>query len=87
VEPASIRLFGFGYDGDLEKAIGEPWPGVFKAEAELERDALKSGRSPDDLRRSLVRRFDLWFEEQNQAAKSTASSLITAPATAGPGVN
>lgn len=87
VEPASVRLFGFGYDEDLAKAIGAPWPGVFKAEAELERDALKSGRSTDDLRRSLVRRFDLWFEEQNQAAKSTASSLITVPATAGPGVN
>jgi hypothetical protein len=87
VEPASVRLFGFGYDGDLEKAIGEPWPGVFKAEAELQREALKSGRSTDELRKSLTRRFDLWFEEQSQAAKSTTSSLITAPAPAGPGVN
>lgn len=87
VEPASVRLFGFGYDDDLAKAIGEPWPGVFKAEAELERDALKSGRSTDELRLSLARRFDLWFEEQNQAAKSATSSLTTAPAPAGPGVN
>ena len=87
VEPASVRLFGFGYDDDLAKAIGEPWPGVFKAEAELEKDALKSGRSTDELRLSLARRFDLWFEEQSQAAKSPTSSLITAPAHAGPGVN
>jgi hypothetical protein len=87
VEPASVRLFGFGYDGDLEKAIGTPWPGVFKAEAELQRDALKSGRSTEELRQSLTRRFDLWYEEQSQAAKSTTSSLTTAPATAGPGVN
>lgn len=87
VEPASVRLFGFGYDGDLAKAIGEPWPGVFKAEAELERNALKSGQSTDELKRSLTRRFDLWFEEQSQAAKSTTSSLTTAPAPAGPGVN
>ena len=87
VEPASVRLFGFGYDQDLEKAIGEPWPGVFKAEAELERDALKSGQSTGELRLSLTRRFDLWFEEQSQAAKSTSSSLITPPAPAGPGVN
>ena len=86
VEPASVRLFGFGYDDDLEKAIGAPWPGVFKAEAELQRDALKSGRSTDELRQSLTRRFDLWYEEQSQAAKSTTSSLIT-PAPAGPGVN
>jgi N-acetylmuramoyl-L-alanine amidase len=87
VEPASVRLFGFGYDGDLAKAIGEPWPGVFKAEAELQRDAKESGQSTDELKQSLTRRFDLWFEEQSQAAKSTTSSLITAPATAGPGVN
>jgi hypothetical protein len=91
VEPASVRLFGFGYDEDLAKAIGEPWPGVFKAEAELKKDALKSGRSPDDLRLSLAERFDLWFEEQNKAqataTKSAVSSLTTAPAAAGPGVN
>ncbi|MBK5254520.1 MAG: N-acetylmuramoyl-L-alanine amidase [Vicinamibacteria bacterium] len=91
VEPASVRLFGFGYDDDLAKAIGEPWPGVLKAEAELERDALTSGRSTDDLRLSLARRFDLWFEEQSRASapatKSPNSSLTTAPAAAGPGVN
>lgn len=91
VEPASVRLFGFGYDEDLAKAIGQPWPGVFKAEAELERDALKSGRSTDDLRLSLERRFDLWFEEQSQAQASATrgptGSLTTAPAIAGPGVN
>ncbi len=87
VEPASVRLFGFGYDEDLAKAIGEPWPGVFKAEAELEKDAVKSGQSTEALRLSLRRRFDLWFEGQSQAAKSTTSSLISAPAPAGPGVN
>ena len=87
VEPASVRLFGFGYDDDLTKAIGEPWPGVFKAEAELQRDATKSGQSTDALRQSLTRRFDLWLEEQSQAAKGVTSSLTTAPAPAGPGVN
>lgn len=87
VEPASVRLFGFGYDDDLAKAIGEPWPGVKKAEAELERDAVQSGRSTADLRLALERRYDLWFEEQSQAGKSPANSLITAPAGAGPGVN
>ncbi len=87
VTPASVRLFGFGYDDDLAKAIGEPWPGVLKAEADLKKDALQSGRSVDQLRTSLIRRFDVWFEEQSQAAKSATSSLITAPAPAGPGVN
>ena len=87
VEPASVRLFGFGYDGDLEKAIGAPWPGVLKAEADLQRDAEKSGRTTDELKQSLGRRFDLWYEEQSQAAKSPTGSLTTAPAPAGPGVN
>lgn len=87
VEPASVRLFGFGYDDDLAKAIGEPWPGVFKAEAELEKAASKAGQSTSELRLSLARRFDLWFEEQSQAAKSASSALITPPAPAGPGVN
>lgn len=87
VEPASVRLFGFGYDDELAKAIGSPWPGVFKAEAELEQEARKSGQSTDALRLTLVRRFDQWFEEQSQAAKSTASSITNPPAPAGPGVN
>jgi len=87
VEPASVRLFGFGYDGDLAKAIGEPWPGVFKAEAGLEREARRSGQSTDELKHTLARRFDAWFEEQSQAAKSAPGSLATAPAPAGPGVN
>lgn len=87
VEPASVRLFGFGYDDELAKAIGSPWPGVFKAEAELEQEARRSGQSTDALRLTLVRRFDQWFEEQSQAAKSTASSITNPPAPAGPGVN
>lgn len=87
VEPASVRLFGFGYDGDLSKAIGEPWPGVIKAEAKLTREAREAGQSADELRLSMTRRFDLWFEEQSQAKKSSSSSLTTAPAPAGPGVN
>lgn len=87
VEPASVRLFGFGYDDELAKAIGSPWPGVFKAEAELEQEAKRSGQSPDALRLARIRRFDQWFEEQSQAAKSTASSITNPPAPAGPGVN
>lgn len=87
VEPASVRLFGFGYDDDLAKAIGEPWPGVFKAEVELEKAASLAGQSTAELRLSLARRFDLWFEEQSQAAKSASSALITPPAPAGPGAN
>ena len=86
VAPASVRLFGFGYDADLSKAIGEPWPGVLKAETELAKEAVRSGSTTDELRLTLIRRFDLWFEEQSQAAKSASTSLIT-PALAGPGVN
>ena len=87
VEPASVRLFGFGYDDELQKAIGAPWPGVLKAEAELLKDASRTGISADDLRESLKRRYDLWFEEQSNAAKSAASASTTAPASAGPGDN
>ena len=87
VEPASVRLFGFGYDDDLAKAIGEPWPGVFKAEARLAKDAVKAGQTPEAFRLSLRQRFDVWFEEQSQAVKSATSSVVSAPAPAGPGVN
>ena len=82
-----MRLFGFGYDDELQKAIGAPWPGVLKAEAELLKDASRTGISADDLRESLKRRYDLWFEEQSNAAKSAASASTTAPASAGPGDN
>ena len=88
VEPASVRLFGFGYDGDLSKAIGEPWPGVLKAEAKLEKEALSAGQSAEERRLSLTRRFDLWFEEQSQAqSQAQKGEAPTAPASAGPGVN
>jgi hypothetical protein len=87
VEPASVRLFGFGYDDDLKKAIGEPWPGVIKAEAGLASEAVRTGRPASELRLSMTRRFDRWFEEQSQARKSASSSLTTPPAPAGPGVN
>ena len=29
----SVALFGFGYDDDFLKVLGEPWPGVREAEA------------------------------------------------------
>jgi hypothetical protein len=39
----SVELFGFGYDDDFTKVMGEPWPGVRDAEAALAREAARQG--------------------------------------------
>jgi hypothetical protein len=60
----SVALFGFGYDSDFLKVLGEPWSGVFHAERALESEAARLGRSADDLRRDKRALYDRWLQEQ-----------------------
>ena len=39
--PASVATFGFGYDDDFLKVLGEPWPGVLEAERLLAQEARR----------------------------------------------
>jgi len=58
--PASVATFGFGYDDDFLKVLGEPWPGVLEAERVLAQEARKAGRSEDDVRRERRALYDKW---------------------------
>lgn len=62
--PPSVALFGFGYDGDLIKVMGEPWPGVRDAERALGIEAVRLGKSLEALRAEKQGLYDRWVAEQ-----------------------
>ena len=78
----AVALFGFGYDEDFLKVMGEPWAGVREAEGALAREAAAAGRSVDDLRQERQQLYDRWLSEQSPA-EATASGLAQ-PAPVGP---
>jgi len=79
----AVVVFGFGYDEDFLKVMGEPWPGVREAERALSEEAARAGRSLEDLRRERQQLYDRWLGEQSQAEEATASGRAE-PAPAGP---
>jgi hypothetical protein len=69
----SVAVFGYGYDEELLKVLGEPWTGVRDAERILTEEANRQGRSLDDVRSERQRLFDRWVAEQAQAAAEGAA--------------
>ena len=60
----SVALFGFGYDEEFVKVLGEPWAGVRAAERALAEEARRQGRSVQDLRRDRQALYDGYLERQ-----------------------
>jgi hypothetical protein len=60
----AVALFGFGYDEEFLKILGEPWDGVREAERSLAEEARRTGRTVDDLRREKRELYDRWLTEQ-----------------------
>jgi hypothetical protein len=79
----SVALFGFGYDGDLVKAMGEPWPGVREAERALAAEAAREGKTLEALRRERQAAYDRWREEQTRDEEATASRRAAVSTTIG----
>ncbi|HET8646357.1 MAG TPA: N-acetylmuramoyl-L-alanine amidase, partial [Vicinamibacteria bacterium] len=78
----SVAVFGFGYDEDFIKVLGEPWTGVRDAERILSEEANRQGRSLDELRQERQRLFDRWVAEQaREHAEGGASRADQRPAT------
>jgi hypothetical protein len=71
--PASVAAFGFGYDDDFLKVLGQPWPGVLEAERELGQDAKRTGRSEDDVRRERRALYDKWRADLTHEDEARAS--------------
>jgi hypothetical protein len=80
----AVALFGFGYDEDFLKVMGEPWAGVREAERALADEAAKAGRSVEDLRRERQLVYDLWLSEQSQPDEAAAAPSGAEPALPGP---
>ena len=62
--PPSVGLFGFGYDGDFLKVLGEPWPGVRRAEEGMAEEARRTGKSEEEVRRGRRALYDEWRQAQ-----------------------
>jgi hypothetical protein len=69
----SVALFGFGYDEDLLKVMGEPWPGVREAERALAAEAARGGKALEAYRRERQALYDRWREEQTRDEEAWAS--------------
>jgi len=88
----AVSLFGFGYDDDFVKVMGEPWPGVRAAEARLAAEAAANGQSLEALRRERGALFDEWIaiqarDEGQAAASSRGVRSAGSPVAAGMGSN
>jgi len=78
----SVAVFGYGYDDDFLKVLGEPWAGVRDAERILREEANRQGRSLDEIRGERQRLYDHWVAEQaRDEAQGAASRAQQMPAT------
>lgn len=75
----SVERFGFGYDEDLLKVMGDLWPGVGRGEQALGREAAQSGRTVDSVRQEKRARYDLWMADQarDEQARAGAGAAVT----------
>ncbi len=71
----SVTLFGFEYDEPFLTVLGEPWPGVRKAEAALDAEAAARGMNVADVRREKQQLFDRWLAEQTRDQEEVAKLL------------
>jgi hypothetical protein len=69
----SVALFGFGYDEDFLKVLGEPWEGVLSAERLLEQEAAQRNKSVAEVRAEKQGLYDRWILEQAQEEAVSAS--------------
>jgi hypothetical protein len=77
VPSPAVLLFGFGHDERFAAAVGEPWPGVTRAEAGLVAEAGRRGLPEDAVRRERVSLYDRWFAEQAKDAETAQEQQTT----------
>ncbi len=77
----SVAVFGFGYDDDFIKVLGEPWEGVALAEELLAAQAAKAGKGLDVFRKERQDLYDRWIQDQS---REDVSRMDQSPRPAGP---
>jgi hypothetical protein len=68
----AVALFGFDHDEQFLEVMGEPWPGVLAAERELAEEAVRTGRTVEDVRRERSKRYDGWLARHARDAEESA---------------
>jgi hypothetical protein len=58
-----VTLFGFNYDREFERAVGERWPGLMSAEQALRQDAATRAVSVDVVRLERRALYDQWSKQ------------------------
>jgi hypothetical protein len=71
--PPSVALFGFNYDSEFLRVLGERWPGLIVAERQLAAEARERSISIDDLRQQRQAEYRRW-------ARSTPTTTGSEPA-------
>lgn len=77
----SIELFGFGYDDDFVRAVGDGWPGAFAAETALIKEAFTRGVTIDALRAERRALYTQWARDVRNTQQS--NDLARTPSTTG----
>lgn len=78
----SVALFGFNYDSEFLRTVGERWPGLIAAEKQLATEARERAISLDDLRHERQATYRRWREAlptSGEAERSLESSNQQAP--------
>lgn len=74
-EAPSVAMFGFGYDGDFLKVLGEPWQGVRAGEQRLAGEAQRRGIAVDEVRQERQGLYDRSIRAQAAAEKDALASV------------
>lgn len=85
IENAAIAEFGFGHDGQFDRAVGDLWPGIPKAESRLADEASRRAVETAALRRERqerYRRLKTWLGKQQPALAETNGDAPAADARA-----
>lgn len=75
----SVALFGFNYDSEFLRVVGERWPGLIAAETQLANEARERGTSLDQVRRERQAEYRRWA--RGTPAVGPESGLETPTAT------
>lgn len=81
--PPSVTMFGFGYDQNFVRAVGELWPGLVAAQSAVAAEARARNISVDTLRQERRARYDHWLGQVQDArlAQSASPDSMTQAAT------
>jgi hypothetical protein len=75
--PPSVAFFGFDYDEELARAVGDGWPGIAAGKAAMTKEADDTGLTLEALRSQRHALFIKWAAEAR--ANATDKSLTQPP--------